>query len=447
MAINPTTGYVAGSMADKAATAGRIASKGSGAAPLGQKPQPSSSDAITFTQLPGVPSYGTLTPDEQRQVTQTALSTIGQAPQDQRQSELVLGAALTPQRVQQLGIAPVPQNRAQTAAQLQLGTDAARQQMLTAGQSQRAYQSEAKQALPVLEQALKQAGGMTEMPLGESDLFTAAGLTGFATLAQSLGQRMEEMDQKTQSFRSVLRDTFADFQGTNQTFIDNHRTAVDAYEAINDEYKTVTNQLFELEKQRIDFENDILLLNEKARIDAALAARRSGSGATKLTDGAQFVQNLRNQGMSEEQILNQLTVRTTNETGVMSGQGDRDFADQALNYMSTNPKTRTPASFVGSRPVSGDEAQYIVDYRVDPASKLSLTDFATRSQTFRNAQLATQPEIILQGAQDFANSVSSYDKETQKYLKDIYAASQPAAVGDVMSSVFSKSNDFNKFTR
>jgi hypothetical protein len=428
--INPQTGYVTGSMADKAALEGRIASKG--ASPSGSKPQPSKADAITFTQLPGVPTYSSLTPDEQMRVTQTALNTLGRAPVDQRESETLLGAALNPQRVSQLGIAPIPQNLPQTAAQLQLATGAAREQMLQAGQSQRAYQSEAKAALPVLEQALKQAGGMTEMSLGESDLFKAAGLTGFATLAQSLGERMEEMDRKTESFRSVLRDTFAGFQGTNQTFLDTHRNAIEAYESINDEYKFVANQLFELEKQRIDFENDIMLLNEKARIDAALAARRSTGAQSKLTDGAKFVQQQRALGLSEEQILNQLNARV----GSLSAQGDREFANDALNYMNALPASRAPASFVGGRPSTGEEAEFITKYQADPASLQTLEDFTKLNKVFWNKQLESEPQMIVEGAKNFASSLQGVDKDTQKYLKELYQAQYSSYQQPVIKDVF-----------
>jgi murein DD-endopeptidase MepM/ murein hydrolase activator NlpD len=55
-----------------------------------------------------------------------------------------------------------------------------------------------------LEDGLRAISNVGKQELGTSELFTAAGLTGYATLAQSMSQRSEEMKQKYGSFANQM---------------------------------------------------------------------------------------------------------------------------------------------------------------------------------------------------------------------------------------------------
>lgn len=244
------------------------------------KPQPKATDSPALNNIPNTSSIPGFTPQDTTAVQQAALRSLGRAPANPRETELVARAALNPQRLTELGIGASGGDIARTGVMM----DQAAQQMGAAQGAQTQFQDQARKALPVLEDALKMASGEGNRKLGLSSLFEEAGLTGFDNLSQSLSERVGEIEQRSTSFREILRDTFSNYQGQNRLLLDNAKFALDRYEALSSQYDSLQDQLFEIEKMKKEHEYDLQLMAEKARIDAAVASRRSQPTSDLYTD-------------------------------------------------------------------------------------------------------------------------------------------------------------------
>lgn len=108
-------------------------------------------------------------------------------------------------------------------------------------------------ALGVLQEALNAKSNATNQPLGTSELFAKAGLSttgvgGYAILAQSLGERSREMNDKYNSFQLKVKDVAGGM--------------TDVYNLALDKYKN-TKQVYDEQKAGIERQMDRL-----AKIDA-----------------------------------------------------------------------------------------------------------------------------------------------------------------------------------
>ena len=271
------------------------------------KPQPKASDSPALNNIPNTSSIPGFTPQDTTAVQQAALRSLGRAPANPRETELVARAALNPQRLSELGIGASGGDLARTGVMM----DQAAQQMGAAQGAQTQFQDQARKALPILEDALKMATGEGNRKLGLSSLFEEAGLTGFDNLSQSLAERVGEIEQRSTSFREILRDTFSNYQGQNRLLLDNAKFALDRYEALSGQYDSLQDQLFEIEKMKKEHEYDLQLMAEKARIDAAVASRRTQPASDlymepeeKVIDGETFlIQKPKQLGKGLETII------------------------------------------------------------------------------------------------------------------------------------------------
>lgn len=85
-------------------------------------------------------------------------------------------------------------------------------------------------SLRVLEEALRTKTDVGAQPLGESDLFKQAGLTGIATLGNSLNERGREIEDRYGSFINQLSKT-------SGVLRDQYETSLSSYDRLRGEYK------------------------------------------------------------------------------------------------------------------------------------------------------------------------------------------------------------------
>jgi hypothetical protein len=82
----------------------------------------------------------------------------------------------------------------------------------------------------ILSEALNAKSNFKDQPLGVSDLFTAAGLSGYEVLAQSLGQRAQEMRDKSMSAANIISSTGGAMAETYKAIADNYNQIQQSYE-------------------------------------------------------------------------------------------------------------------------------------------------------------------------------------------------------------------------
>jgi len=107
-----------------------------------------------------------------------------------------------------------------------------------------------------LENALKAKGAIGNEKLGQSELFKAAGLTGYATLSQSLAERSNEMRQKYRSFSNVLNEVSGDLSNAYTQTLKNYQIA-------QDEYNTEVARFDKIMDGIISYEQQLDLLNKQ----------------------------------------------------------------------------------------------------------------------------------------------------------------------------------------
>ncbi len=127
-----------------------------------------------------------------------------------------------------------------------------------------------------LEDALRAKGQIGDQPLGESEIFKAAGVSGYEVLSQSLNQHLNEIDFKYDSFTKEL-------SRVSGSMVDAYNTTASTYKVLRDEYKEKTDQLQSIMTDLMNHEQAIDLMNRQAAINMEakrLSASLSGGGGS-----------------------------------------------------------------------------------------------------------------------------------------------------------------------
>lgn len=114
--------------------------------------------------------------------------------------------------------------------------------------------------LGVLEQALKMKSGVGNQAIGQSDLFKAAGLNGYAVLAQNLAQRSNEMNQNYQSYANLVGTT-ASAQA------DVWSKALEGYKAAQDSWNQQSENLQKAHDKITDWEHSLELMKKQDEME------------------------------------------------------------------------------------------------------------------------------------------------------------------------------------
>lgn len=152
------------------------------------------------------------------------------------------------------------------------------------------------QMMGVLSEALNAKSNFKNQQLGTSDLFKAAGLSGYSVLAQSMNQRMNEMQDKAKSAQNLVAESGGAMATTYKAISDN-------YNKIMDEYDKQTKMLLDIDQRAKDHEDAMALLdkqqaNEKAtyewkqQIDAKTLQKVTLEGHDYMVDGNGNVHNV-----------------------------------------------------------------------------------------------------------------------------------------------------------
>lgn len=133
-----------------------------------------------------------------------------------------------------------------------------------------------------LEDALRIKGNIGKQPLGESSIFKAAGLSGYATLNQSINQNLQDMDTKYNSFVNQVSKI-------GGAMADTYNTVARKYKVLMDEYKVQTESIQSIMKDLMNHEQAIDLMERQQQLDmeakafaASLSPRSSGSGGPSV---------------------------------------------------------------------------------------------------------------------------------------------------------------------
>ena len=186
------------------------------------------------------------------QFTAQQLSDMGFTPE--RLQHLVDSGALNPQVLQGLQ---------------QLG-----QQAGTLGANLDATQKPTNSMMGILQEALNAKNNVSNQRLGVSDLFTQAGLSGYAVLAQSLGQRSAEMKQKYGSMANLVTATGGVMGDLYSQMADSYKASIESFDKqmarlvkIDEDAKDQENLMEKMEKQN-QYDKDMAYL--KYELDVKL---------------------------------------------------------------------------------------------------------------------------------------------------------------------------------
>ena len=107
--------------------------------------------------------------------------------------------------------------------------------------------------LRILENGLRAKSGVDKQPLGTSELFGAAGLSGYAVLSQSLAERSKEMGNKYTNFANMM-------QTTGEQLFDAWDVTAKNYEILKEDYDTQMDRMNDIIDGIIDHERAMEIL-------------------------------------------------------------------------------------------------------------------------------------------------------------------------------------------
>jgi hypothetical protein len=183
--------------------------------------------------------------------------------------------------------------------------------------------------LRILENGLRAKSGVDKQPLGTSELFGAAGLSGYAVLSQSLAERSKEMGNKYTNFVNMM-------QTTSESLTDSWNTSVKNYEILKDDYDTQMDRMNDIMDGIIDHERAMEMLIKESDLDKEyLALSESYKGSSPVTgsfgDGYASVYGGGSWDSPSVEALSGLFIpearRDMDKDGWWCGQAYNDFTD------------------------------------------------------------------------------------------------------------------------
>ena len=115
-------------------------------------------------------------------------------------------------------------------------------------------------AMAVLQEALNAKNNVTNQPLGKSQLFEQAGLSGYETLAQSLNMRGREMNDRYNSFKATVADTATGM-------VDTYNAALEGYKTFTAQYNQELDRMMELNAEEKKWNQTLELMQRQNDLD------------------------------------------------------------------------------------------------------------------------------------------------------------------------------------
>lgn len=186
---------------------------------------------------------------------------------------------------------------------IQMGGARENYQNLAAGAQQ--AQTSAPSYFSTLQRALKKKIGTQDLGIGRSDLFEQAGLKGYGSLSQSLSIRAAEIGHKYDNYNNFIKDMMQERRIDNQQLIDAANNALSNYQMIKDEWDDINKRIYDLQDREAEYDNELKLYQEKARIDAMYRTTTNKSKTLTLDKAIQYNAPWAI-GMDENEFINAL---------------------------------------------------------------------------------------------------------------------------------------------
>lgn len=213
--------------------------------------------------------------------------------------------------------------------------------------------------LNVLERALNAKSNITNQKLGESDLFKAAGLGGYAVLGESLGQRSREMNDKYNSFKTTVGDTAGGMT-------DVYNAAMNGYKQTMDEYNTQMDRLMKVDSEARDYERQIELLDKKQGLDMEMEAYKAELQSKYAKDDTKLQLQF-NPLTGEEVVFNPSTGERTRSDGTKFSNSDDKGYTQSGDQIYDNDSIDQALGL-------GDKGKWCAEYTNDMTDGPKLGD-------------------------------------------------------------------------
>lgn len=179
-------------------------------------------------------------------------------------AEKLLELGLSPERMRQLVDQESDPLRKQHLQDLYTQMQNTAAQGAQAGSVLAATPKPTNEMMGILSEALNAKSNFKNQKLGASDLFTAAGLSGYSVLAQSLNQRGAEMKDKYQSAAATISAAGGAMAATYKAIADN-------YDKIRDDYDKQTERLLKINEDARDYERQLEIINKNFENDKLMA--------------------------------------------------------------------------------------------------------------------------------------------------------------------------------
>lgn len=224
---------------------------------------------------------------------------------------------LTPEKLNQLvQQGEITQERADQIQKTGLEMDRAQEFLNTAIKPTNAK-------LGILQEALRAKSGVGNQALGESDLFKAAGITGYNALGQSLNQRSSEMNTNFEYYKNLVLDK-------SGRMLDVYNAALDGYKASQESFNKQSELLQKAADRVKDHEYALELLNKQTELQRETFDFEEGIKAKYEAEkpDLQFVNE------TEDQEAGYFDKKTGQFTPLSSGGGDSYAPVSTKNYSS-----------------------------------------------------------------------------------------------------------------
>lgn len=133
----------------------------------------------------------------------------------------------------------------------------------------------------ILENALREKGQIGQAELGTSELFEAAGLSGYAVLNQSMAERSIEIGNKYTSFANEL-------QGVAGALTDTFQLALDRYTVLQAGYDKEVVRFQKVVDDLIDHEQSMAYLVKQNQLNKDLAVFKAGFDGKAAENAGKF---------------------------------------------------------------------------------------------------------------------------------------------------------------
>jgi len=132
-----------------------------------------------------------------------------------------------------------------------------------------------------LQEAIRAKIGTKKMGIGGSEMFKAAGITGYGALSGSLKARGTEIKGKLKDYQNFLKTNLGEMNIRNQQLLDQAKLDMQQYEMIDKEYTQIFDRITQLEDETRGLDMQKNLYEYKLQMDAKYKPPSGGGGSSK----------------------------------------------------------------------------------------------------------------------------------------------------------------------